>query len=399
MDRKEADYLIIGAGIIGLTLAYAIKNKKPTAKIVIIDKESHEAFHASGRNSGILHAGIYYNASSLKARFCLEGNRALRNFCATQGLPINECGKLIVPTSKEELPRLDELYTRATTIGTPVSLVDESEARRIEPNVSIYEKAIFSPLTASVDPQAVCKKIVQILSENNVKILFDTLFLKTEKGEVVTSKGIFSVGTVINAAGLYADSVAHQYGFGLEYGILPFKGLYLKYGKNKTDVRTNIYPVPDPRFPFLGVHFTKTVDNSIKIGPTAMPAFWREQYSGFDRFSFPEFQEIILREAKLFCLNTFNFRDLAFVEFQKYFRSYFISLAKKLVPTIDVNGFTEFTKPGIRAQLVHKKSGELVQDFVVQGDSRSVHILNAVSPGFTCSFAFAEYVISEHLKS
>jgi L-2-hydroxyglutarate oxidase LhgO len=158
----------------------------------------------------------------------------------------------------------------------------------------------------------------------------------------------------------------------------------------------NIYPVPNLRNPFLGVHFTKTVDSTIKIGPTAIPAFWRENYTFNQRFKPGEFVEIAFQEAKLFSTNAFGFRDLAFEEMHKYCRDYFISLAVKMVPSVDPKGFGEFTRPGIRAQLLDKGRLELVQDFVVEADKNSVHILNAVSPAFTCAFPFAEFVCKEY---
>lgn len=394
---KEADYIILGAGIIGLSIAHHLKKRKPHSKIILLEKEHHEAFHASGRNSGVLHAGIYYNSDSLKAAFCLKGNYALRTFCKEHNLPINECGKLIVPIVKEDLPQLEALYNRAIAVGTPIEKLSSTEAEKIEPNISCYEQALFSPTTATIDPKAICSTLVTLLKNEGIEINFDTVFISSKSETIVTSNGNYEAGTVINAAGLYADSIAHQYGFGTKYSILPFKGLYLKYGKNNTDIRTHIYPVPDLRFPFLGVHFTKTVDGSIKIGPTAIPAMWREQYQGFDKFSLKEFLEITYRESKLFLSNAFNFRDLAVLECRKYQRSFFIAQAKKLVKQIDPSGFTEYTTPGIRAQLMNKETGLLVQDFIVEGDAKSVHILNAVSPGFTCSFPFAEYIIDNFI--
>ncbi|HQP12971.1 MAG TPA: FAD-dependent oxidoreductase, partial [Candidatus Omnitrophota bacterium] len=218
-------------------------------------------------------------------------------------------------------------------------------------------------------------------------------------GNVIqTTQGDFTAkAALINAAGLYADKIAQDYGFGGRYTMIPFKGLYLKYTKNKTDIKISIYPVPDLRNPFLGVHFTKTADDGIKIGPTAIPAFWRENYSLKENFKAGELAEIIKYETLLFFTNSFHFRDLAFEEIHKYYRKYFISLACAMVKHIDPAGFTCHTAPGIRAQLLDKQSLSLVQDFVVEGDGSTVHILNAVSPAFTCAFPFADYIISNYL--
>jgi L-2-hydroxyglutarate oxidase len=181
--------------------------------------------------------------------------------------------------------------------------------------------------------------------------------------------------------------------------MIPFKGLYLKYTKNTTDVKTNIYPVPNLKNPFLGVHFTKTVHGDIKIGPTAIPAFWRENYHLNTGFNPGEMSEVLFYESKLFLTNAFGFRGLAFDEMQKYIKSHFIKLAQNMVQSIDPAGFTEFTKPGIRAQLLDKQTLNLVQDFVVEADAKSVHVLNAVSPAFTCAFPFSKHIVDQYIAA
>ena len=179
--------------------------------------------------------------------------------------------------------------------------------------------------------------------------------------------------------------------------IIPFKGVYLKYHGSEIPVRTNVYPVPNLNNPWLGVHFTVTVDGNVKIGPTSMPAFWRENYQGFDNFSLGEMASILSWEASLFLRNSFRFRNIAFEEIKKYKRSYFAGLAQNLVKKIDVKGFNEWGRPGIRAQLLDIHTRELIMDFVVEGDNDSIHVLNAVSPAFTCCFPFAEYVVSNYI--
>lgn len=395
MKKSDVDYLIIGAGVIGLATALALKKRSPTSSISIIEKESEVASHASGRNSGVLHAGIYYSSSSLKAKFCVEGNRSLRAFCLENHLPINECGKFIVASNSEEYTQLEVLYKRGLENGCTVSMLSPSEAAKIEPNLSHFGDALYSPLTASVDPVSICKTMQKILESQGVLVHFNCRYEGRTANGIKTTKGIFEYGRVINCAGLYADKIASDFGFGGSFSILPFKGMYLKYSKNRTDIKTHIYPVPNPAFPFLGVHFTKTVDGTIKIGPTAIPAFWRENYSLLSGISLRELSEIFCREAMLFASNAFHFRDLAFVEMKKYYKPYFVGLAQKLVKQIDPAQFNEYSKPGIRAQLLDKRTGELVQDFIVEGDAHSVHILNAVSPGFTCCIPFAEYVVDK----
>ena len=389
--------IIIGSGIIGLTIAYALKKREPGAKILILDKEAQEAFHASSRNSGVLHAGFYYTANSLKARFTVEGNRAMKAYCRHKNIPLNECGKLVVAQNEEELKTLYELEKRGRANGSNIALVNESQAKAIEPNIRTHKMALYSPDTASVNPKQVCHSLKEDLASQGVDFLFQTRYVGHKGSVVQTNQGDFEGEKIINCAGLYADTVAHDFGFGKSYTMIPFKGLYLKYTKNKTDVKVNIYPVPNLRNPFLGVHFTKTADGGIKIGPTAIPSLWRENYAGLERFSWKEFKAILWQEAGLFLSNSFGFRDLALEEMRKYNKGYFVRLAQSLVQEIDPAGFTEWTKPGIRAQLLDIQKRQLVQDFVIEGDKNSVHILNAVSPAFTCAFPFSEYVLENHL--
>lgn len=394
---RKYDYLIIGSGIIGLAVAREIRQNRPNARLIIIEKETKEAAHASSRNSGVLHAGFYYTADTLKAKFTVAGNHALRAYCQEKGIAVNACGKLVVAQDEQELEKLYELERRGKNNGSRVEIIDEARALEIEPNVRTFKKALYSPDTASVNPAHVCAAIKEELESNGVEFRFSTRYLSHKDNVVLTNEGGVDADRIINCAGLYADKIANDFGFGRNYTIIPFKGLYLKYTKNKTDVRTNIYPVPNLKNPFLGVHFTKTVDNEIKIGPTAIPAFWRENYDGLSNFHLSEFKEIIGHEAQLFLANSFGFRDLAFEEMRKYDKTYFIGLAQKMVRSIDPNGFTQYTMPGIRAQLLDLRTRRLIQDFLIEGDARSIHILNAVSPAFTCSFPFARHVVDHYI--
>jgi L-2-hydroxyglutarate oxidase len=394
---KKYDFIIIGSGIIGLTIAHAIKARQLNARILILDKESGEAQHASGRNSGVLHSGFYYTADSLKAKFTVDGSRAMKAYVKTKGLAINQCGKLVVAQNEQELGQLDELLRRGKQNGSNVRLIDESEAFDIAPNVKTFKRALYSPDTASIDPKEVCASIKKDLISLDVEFSYNTQYTGHSIDIVKTTQGDFEAKKIINCAGLYADRVAQDFGFGLKYTMIPFKGLYLKYTKNKTDININVYPVPNLKNPFLGVHYTKTVTGDIKIGPTAIPAFWRENYDAKSRFSLNELREVLFFESKLYLTNAFNFRSLVHEEMHKYNKNYFISLAQSMVKYIDPKGFTEWTKPGIRAQLLDKKTLSLVQDFVVEGDHKSVHVLNAVSPAFTCSFPFSQYVVDKYV--
>ena len=382
------DYLIIGAGVIGLAVARELKFKNSNAKILIIEKQSDVGFHSSGRNSGVLHAGFYYTASSLKAKFTKDGNRELTKYCLDNSLKINRCQKVVVAKDEAELKTLHELYDRGVKNGVEVELIGQDRLDAEFKNVKTYKKALLSPTTATVDPKEILLHLKKELLESGVKIEFNTSFAPRHKK---------LAKVVINCAGLYADKIAKEFGFSKDYKILPFKGVYLKYTKSDSFIDTNIYPVPNLNNPFLGVHYTITVDNQIKIGPTAIPAFWRENYKGFENFKFFELTDILATEAKLFIKNSFNFRALAFEEMKKYNKKYFVSLAKSMVKELDSSGFNSWSKPGIRAQLLNTKTDELVQDFVVEGDLKSIHVLNAVSPAFTSSFPFARWIVQEYI--
>ncbi len=394
----QSDFLIIGSGIIGLTIARTLKSRHPAASVTILEKEADVALHASGRNSGVLHAGFYYTADSLKARFCRDGSRAMAAYCTENGLKVNPCRKLVVATDALEAEGLKELKRRGDANGVNVELIDEQQTAAIEPNARTWQHALFSPDTATVSPMQVCRHLRDGLRAQGVQIMTQTPYQKRLDGNRILAGGqTFEAGVIINCAGLYADAIARDFGFCEHYTIVPFKGIYLKYTGTNPPLRTNIYPVPNLKNPFLGVHFTITVDGGVKIGPTAIPAFWRENYQGLERFSASEMVDIVRWQAILFARNAFGFRKLAFEEIMKYRKSHLIGLAAKLVKRLEPEGFSKWSTPGIRAQLLHKQTLSLVQDFVVEGDAKSIHVLNAVSPAFTCSIPFSEWVVGEFI--
>ena len=401
-DSTATDYLIVGAGIMGLALAREIREREPGASICVAEKEPVPAWHASGRNSGVLHAGFYYTGDSLKARFTREGNRLWRDYCRERGLPMNPCGKVVVAKNEAEAEEIRELKRRGDKNGVDVTIVDERELAEIEPNARTARVALWSPTTTTVDPGAVARSLAADLSASGVRFVYGTPYRKNLGGRtVLAGETVFSYGTFVNAAGLHADRIAREFGFAEGVTILPFKGVYLEYeGATPGDrpVRTNIYPVPDLARPFLGVHFTIKVDGTVKIGPTAIPAFWRENYEGFSRLDLRDLREILGWEARLFAGNDFGFRDLAFSEIRKYSRSVMATQAKDLVKSLDPSRFSRWGRPGIRAQLLDMKSRRLVSDFRVEGDRESIHILNAVSPAFTASLPFAEWTIERFRK-
>ena len=392
---SSSDFLILGGGIIGICVARELKRRFPDTVVTVLEKEIACGLHASGRNSGIIHAGFYYSADSLKAKLTRAGNRAMTEYCEAKKIPLLRCGKLVVAQDEDELPRLDELLRRGVANGVPLENLTDEQAREIEPRVKTYQRAIFSPSTASANPRRVMEEMIKDAKQEGITIRTGVRYLGSKKGMVVTSEGSFAAGHVINAAGLYADKIALDFGFSERYRILPFKGLYLYSDEPPYAFRTNIYPVPDLRNPFLGVHFTVKEDGRAKIGPTAIPALWREQYRRFDNFKFGEFIEVLFREAGLVLSSTFDFKKLALEEVQKHSRPRLVAMAAKLAQGVRPEHYRHWGESGIRAQLLDIKNRKLEMDFVIEGDAHSTHLLNAVSPGWTCSIPFARYTVDQ----
>jgi len=392
---NNTDFLIIGGGVIGLSIARILKKRLSDSRVTLIEKEEGVGFHGSGRNSGVLHAGFYYSSDSLKAKFTRTGNQRLTEYCESRGLKINKCGKLVVAKNEEELQRFDELLERGKKNGVPLQCLTEVEAREIEPRVKTFEKALYSPSTATIDPLEVIMAMQKDAEDEGVDIHLGTGYLRAQGNRVSTSSGSYEARMVINAGGLYADKIAMDFGFSRKYRILPFKGLYLNSDEPPGSLRTNIYPVPDLRNPFLGTHFTVTVAGKTKIGPTAIPALWREQYQGMKNLCWSEMLEILARQCGLFISSNFNFKALACEEIRKRSRPHLVALASSLAEGVELNNYRTWGKPGIRAQLINIEERKLEMDFVIEGDQDSIHVLNAVSPAFTCALPFAEYVCDQ----
>jgi L-2-hydroxyglutarate oxidase LhgO len=390
---ERTDFLVVGGGIIGLALSLALRRRHSRARVMVLEKEPDCGIHASGRNSGVLHAGFYYTADSLKARFTRDGNARMRAYCEERGLRVNRCGKLVVARNEADLSGLDELMRRGRANGVELEEISAEDAQRIEPRARTHERAIYSPTTCSVDPTEVVASVVRDARDAGIIVRTGTAYRGSRAGVVRTSGGDISAGYVVNAAGVHADRVARDFGFAQRYRILPFKGLYLYATSTAEQLRTNVYPVPDLRNPFLGVHFTVTVGGKVKIGPTATPAFWREHYTGFGNFDLRECADIVSREAGLFVRNDFGFRALAISELRKYSQPQMVRLASELVTGISRERYRSWGPPGIRAQLIDVTTNKLEMDFRLEGDARSLHVLNAVSPGFTCAMPFADYVV------
>lgn len=389
--------LIVGAGIVGLAIARELV-AEGYEDILVVEKEPGLGAHASGRNSGVLHAGIYYAPDTLKAKICIEGNFRMREYCKEKGLPILEKGKVIVTRDPSEWPALEELYKRATENGARVEMIDGQQLADIEPNARTAGKAMFSHFTAQVDPRAVLEQLKQDLIETGQVKIVTRCPLDMIKGSniALTGQGEVRFEKLINAAGAYCDKIAQALDIGHRYRLIPFKGIYRKLKKSAPyTVNGNIYPVPDIKNPFLGVHFTRGIHGDVYLGPTAIPAFGRENY-GILRGIDGEGWSILLSDAILFGMNP-KFRSVALSEPRKYIFSYFFEDARKLVKELKPEHVESCDKVGIRSQLVDWTNKEMVMDFLVEASGDAVHVLNPVSPAFTCSMALARHIVGKYL--
>jgi L-2-hydroxyglutarate oxidase LhgO len=390
---RASDVAVIGGGIVGLALADAWLTRHPGSSVLVLDKEERLAEHASGRNSGVMHAGFYYAPDSLKAQLTRRGNQMLKAFCAERGVPVRETGKVVVTTSAEQLTSLDELYSRGQANGVPLEMVDEAALREIEPLARTHERALWSPSTAVADPVAVVEALAARVRDRGGEVRLGTPVIEAGPGWVRTPYQRIEVGHIINAAGLYADRVAHWFGVGEDYAMLPFKGLYWYSDWPAGRLQRHVYPVPDPRNPFLGVHLTVTVDGRTKVGPTAIPSLWREDYAGLRGIKPSEFAGIARLYPRFLRSPHHDVPGLVRSELPKYSRRYVVAQASALVPSVRAEDFRKRGRVGVRAQLLHVPTGRLEMDFVVEPGERSTHVLNAVSPAWTSSLAMAEWIV------
>jgi len=398
MKQNQCQILIVGAGIIGLTIAREFVNRG-IKDILILEKERSLGLHSSGRNSGVLHAGMYYTPETLKAKFCVKGNRMMKDFCREKGLTLSETGKVILASNPSEVEALYELKRRADACGARASLIDRKKLGELEPHAAACNEALFSPDTAVIRPVEILEALEEDLAQRaKVKISYETVFNGlTGDNQAQTSGGVIRFEKFVNAAGTYADKVAQQFGLAREYKILPFRGTYKKLVPERTFlVRGSIYPVPDLKTPFLGIHLTRSADDEILIGPTALPAFGRENYQIFKGWGV-ETASILLRDLVLLFKND-SFRQNAMTEPRKYLKRFFLNAARKLVPELRPDDLTETDHVGIRPQLIHWPTKKLVMDYIMLREGNSLHILNPISPAFTSAMAFAEDVVTDILK-
>ena len=392
------DFVVIGGGIIGASTALSLVTTYPEKRTILIEKEKSFASHQTGHNSGVIHAGVYYEPGSLKAKFCREGLEETINFCDLHNIPYENCGKLLVATSEIELARMDVLFERCKQNNIEVELIDQEQLRKIEPNINGIG-AILVKSTSIVNYQSVTKKMIEQYEALGGEYLLDTevvnLTENSDAIEIITNNETLKSRYLISCAGLMADRIAKMLNLEINFRIVPFRGEYYKLSeKHNTLVKHLIYPIPDPELPFLGIHLTKMIDGSVTVGPNAVLGFKREGYGKInlsprdtlEMLSFKGFYKVIRNHFKSGITEMLN---------SKYKRGY-LKQVNKYSPSIKLKDLQPYPA-GIRAQAV-LDDGTLVHDFLFVESERSIHVCNAPSPAATSAMPIGKY-ISEKARS
>lgn len=393
--QNTADFAIIGGGIVGLSAAMALGKRYPNARIFVLEKESEVAPHQTGHNSGVIHSGIYYKPGSLKAKFCTEGNRLMVEFCQKHGIDYDVCGKVIVATSPEELPLLETLYQRGLANGLSVKKITAEAVKEIEPYVSCLA-GLQVTSTGIVNYKQVCQKYAELVKHQGGELYFNTqvqrLIPTTTGYTLETSQGTFQTKFLINCAGLFCDRIAKAAGVNPQMKIVPFRGEYYELVPEKRSlVKHLIYPVPNPNFPFLGVHFTRMIDGTIHAGPNAVLSFKREGYHKTD-IDLRDTAEIFTYPA--FWKLAFKYGDVGLQEMIRSFsKAAFVRSLQQLIPEVQAADLVP-THAGVRAQALATE-GSLVDDFLLVKDQNALHVCNAPSPAATASLAIGEAIATQ----
>lgn len=397
---KNCDLLVIGGGIVGLTLAREWLMRHPRSKVVILEKESTSVAHGTGRNSGVVHSGIYYSENSLRAKLCVSGSQLMLNYVSEHQLWSDRCGKLLVPPSESSLQSMDLLLRRGSANGVTIEKVDGQQACELEPRVNTqFDQALFIPVTSVVNPKEVAERVRQDVIASGGVIHYNTPAreINARRGTVQTHIGQFEAGVVINASGLFADEVAKRAGLSMHYSFQPFKGKYWKHKDPAFKMQRLVYPVPDLNLPFLGVHTAHNQMGDVYFGPSSTPVIGRENYAGLDGIKVRDGIQLSASLAWKFIQNTNGLRTLSMREMKLMRLQGVCNELSKIVTGVEAKNLEKsLVKVGIRSQIFDSKTQHLVNDFVVVRDERTVHILNAISPAFTASFAFAKHILDEY---
>ncbi len=390
---KKFDVIIVGAGIVGLATSLKILEKNPGLRILIIEKENSVAQHQTGNNSGVIHSGIYYKPGSLKAQNCVRGYKMMIDFCDKNEIKYDICGKIIVATNENEIPAMENIFERGNKNGlTGLRKLNKNELQEREPHVNGVA-GVFVPQTGIIDYTKVSQKYLELIQKSGGEIRFGTsvqnIIVKNDGCEVVTSNGMFNSNIIVTCAGLFSDRIAKLTHPDLSLRIIPFRGEYYVLKEEKRDlVKSLIYPVPDPAFPFLGVHFTRMIDGEVECGPNAVLAFKREGYTktsfnvrdSFETLMWPGFHSVIRKNWKM-GLNEY---------YRSLFKGAFVKALQKLIPEIQSDDLIA-GGAGVRAQACDRNGG-LLDDFYIVEDKRVVHLCNAPSPAATASLSIGDFI-------
>ncbi|MEH6607037.1 MAG: L-2-hydroxyglutarate oxidase [Pseudomonadales bacterium] len=394
------DYIVVGGGIIGLSTAWQLQQRQPQAKIVLLEKETSLAQHQTGHNSGVIHAGIYYEPGSLKANFCTQGAAATITFCERYGIPFEQCGKLLVATTELEQTRMFKLHERALRNGLDVELLDTEQLRAREPNI-VGLGAIFLRSTGIVDYRLVCEQMAACFRElgGNIQLATKVTGL-SESNEQITVRthagANLNTRYLVVCAGLMADRTAQMLDIKVDFQIIPFRGEYYQLPPSKNDVVSHlIYPIPDPDLPFLGVHLTRMIDGSVTVGPNAVQGWKREGYGRininlrdvWDMLRFPGFWKAIWANLSTGLVETFN----------SWWKPGYLKMVQKYCPTLNLADLKPYPA-GVRAQAV-LRDGSLVEDFLFAESARSLHVCNAPSPAATSAIPIGAYIVDRVAQS
>jgi (S)-2-hydroxyglutarate dehydrogenase len=392
---QRFDYIVIGGGIVGLSVARSLLESRSSLRVAVLEKEDDWARHQTGRNSGVIHSGIYYKPGSLKAKLCREGNQRLLEFCREHDIRHEVCGKVIVATTPLEIPLMEKLYERAIANGLTVKRLSASEVKEIEPNVSCLA-GIRVPSTGIVDFGSVCQKLAELIAARGGELRLGTKLLglrsNGQHAVVETSKGTLAARRIINCAGLHSDRVAKLDGAQPGARIVPFRGEYYELKpERRALVKNLIYPVPDPQFPFLGVHFTRMINGSVHAGPNAVLSLKREGYhrTSFDLRDFLDtmtyggFWRLAAKHAR---------SGLAEIH-RSFSKKAFVRSLQNLIPEICEEDLEPGTA-GVRAQAL-RPDGGLVDDFLIINTASATHVCNAPSPAATASLEIGRVIASQ----
>jgi len=391
-DGVLFDYVVLGGGIVGVSTALSLKTKYPEKRVLLLEKENSFAQHQTGHNSGVIHAGVYYEPGSLKAEFCREGLKETIAFCNTHGIPFEQCGKLLVATNTLELERMDKLFERCKANQIEVEILDQEELHKIEPNIAGIG-GILVKSTGIVDYKLITKKMIEEFESIGGEFLLNTKVVNLEESKdqikIITSNEQIFSKYLICCAGLMADRVAKLLDIKINFQIIPFRGEYYRLKKQHNSLVNHlIYPIPDPSLPFLGVHLTRMIDGSITVGPNAVLGFKREGYSKFNFsvkdtlgfLSFKGFHNVIKK----------NFKSGLYEMRNSLFKRGYLKEVQKYSPQIKLNDLKPYPA-GIRAQAV-LEDGTLVHDFLFAESKRSIHVCNAPSPAATSAIPIGKYI-------